>query len=128
MNEMPSDFSNDQINPVTGALVKVKNNTNGIEFDFVDQNNGQYITANFIPILNQEYTLEVVYNNEIYSAVETCMPVVNIDDVYQSSGQGFDKDALEVNVLFTDPVEIENFYLMKFQMQIRLQSILVSLV
>lgn len=110
-------FDSEQINPVTGALVKVKNNTNGSEFDFVDQNNGQYTTAGFIPVVNQEYTLEVIYNNEIYTAVETLMPVVDIDDVYQSTDQGFDKDALEVNVLFTDPAEIENFYLIKFQKQ-----------
>jgi hypothetical protein len=45
------------------------------------------------------------------------MPVVKIDKVYQSTNQGFDKDALEVNVLFTDPANIENFYLIKFRQQ-----------
>lgn len=110
-------FDSEKLNPVTGASVKVTNNTNGAEFSFSDLNNGEYLTTNFIPVVNQEYTLEVIYNNEIYTAVETLMPVVDIDEVYQSIEQGFDKEALEINVLFTDPAGIENFYLIKFQRQ-----------
>lgn len=110
-------FESENLNPVTGASVKVTNSGNGNEFLFTDMDNGEYFTANFIPVVNQEYTLEVIYSNEIYTAVETLMPVVNIDEVYQSIEQGFDKEALEINVLFTDPAGIENFYLMKFQRQ-----------
>ena len=110
-------FDADQLNPVTEASVKVTNSSTGAVFTFVSQNDGRYITSSFIPVVDDEYSLEVVYDNETYTATETLMPVVDIDEVYQSLDEGFDKDALEVNVLFTDPAEIENFYLMKFQRQ-----------
>jgi len=110
-------FESDKEKMVTGAFVKVTNNVTGAVFVFDDQNNGDYITNNFVPVINQSFTLEVMYNNEIYSAIETLMPVVPIDEVNQSKDQGFDKDALEVNVLFTDPVGIENYYLLKFKQQ-----------
>lgn len=110
-------FDADQLNPVTEALVQVTNNSTGAVFNFVNQNDGTYTISSFVPVVGDEYSLEVVYNNETYTATETLMPVVDIDEVYQSLDQGFDKEALEVNVLFTDPVGIENFYLMKFQRQ-----------
>ncbi len=110
-------FDENKVIPVAGATVKVTNNANGVVFSFADLNNGEYFTSNFIPEVNQEYTLEVVYNNETYTAIETLMSVVDIDEVYQSIDQGFDKEALEVNVLFTDRAGIENYYLMKFQQQ-----------
>lgn len=110
-------FDSEQINVVIGATVKVVNDTNGKVFIFEDQNNGAYKTINFEPIVNQSYTLQVVYNNEVYIANETLMPGVKIDEVTQSIDQGFDKDALEVNVFFTDPANIENFYILKFQQE-----------
>lgn len=110
-------FDDEMFNPVVDASVKVTNNNTGAVFIFNSQNDGTYVTFNFVPVLNQEYSLEVIYNNETYSAKETLMSVVDIDEVYQSLDEGFDKDALEVNVLFTDPAGIENFYMMKFQRQ-----------
>lgn len=108
-------FDSDQMSAVTGATVKVVNDTNGSIFEFEDQNNGDYKTTNFIPIVNQSYTLEIVYDNETYVANETLTPVVPIDEVTQSRDQGFNKDYLEVNILFTDPADIENFYLIKYR-------------
>lgn len=107
-------FDEDRINPVIGASVKVINNVSGSMFLFTDEGDGEYTTNDFEPVVDQEYTLKVIYNSETYTAVETLMPVVDIDGVYQSTDQGFDKDAFEVNVLFTDPAGIDNFYLMKF--------------
>lgn len=101
-------------NSVIGATVSVKNNDTDESFDFVDQNNGNYTSDNFIPRLNHAYTLYVSYNGENYIANENFIPVVPIDEVFQTEDQGFDKESLEVNVLFTDPAGIENFYLMKF--------------
>jgi hypothetical protein len=59
--------------------------------------------------------LEVVYEGETYTARETMTPVVAIDSVFQSTDNGFDQNALEVNVLFTDPAIIPNFYLARFE-------------
>jgi hypothetical protein len=108
-------FDNLQESPVTGALVKISNDDDGTEFLFRDQNNGSYVTSSFVPKIGQSYTLEVEHEGETYIAQETMIPVVEIDDVFQSTDNGFDKNALEVNVLFTDTPNVPNFYLAKFQ-------------
>ncbi|WP_430965848.1 DUF4249 family protein [Spongiimicrobium sp. 2-473A-2-J] len=100
---------------VTGASVVVTNNTSAAQFVFSDQNNGEYTTQDFIPVLNQAYTLEVLYNGETYRATETLMPVTDITELIQSTEDGFDDEVLEVNVIFTDPADEKNFYLFKFQ-------------
>lgn len=108
-------FENLQESPVTGALVKITKDNDGTEFLFQDQNNGNYFTASFVPVIGQSYTLQVDHEGETYIAKETMTPVVEIDSVFQSTENGFDKNALEVNVLFTDPANVPNFYLAKFQ-------------
>ncbi|MEP1487360.1 MAG: DUF4249 domain-containing protein [Algibacter sp.] len=110
-------FGSDIDNTVTGASVKITNNTDNTEFVFIDMNDGTYTISNFLPELNQNYTLEVIYNGETYLAEETLVPVVDTSGVYQSVGGGFDGEALEVNVDFIDPVDIENYYFFKFKAQ-----------
>ncbi|WP_024769537.1 DUF4249 family protein [Aquimarina macrocephali] len=100
---------------VTGASVKVTNDSSGVEFIFTDQNNGEYTTTEFVPVLNQSYTLEVIYNGENYSAKETLMPVVDIKEVNQSTEDGFDDEVLEVNLKFDDPKDEDNYYLFRFK-------------
>lgn len=107
-------FENLQESPVTGASVKITNDADGTEFLFQDENNGNYFTAGFDPKIGQSYTLQIDYEGETYIANETMTPVAEIDSVFQSTDNGFDKDALEVNVLFTDPANVPNFYLAKF--------------
>ena len=106
------NLSNDY---VTGASVKIINNEDKSEVVFTDLNNGNYTTNEFVAIMDQSYTLEVIYDNEVYLATETMTPVTDITDVFQSTDNGFDKDALEVNVAFDDPVDEVNFYLSSFQ-------------
>ena len=108
-------FKNTDITTVTGATVKITNDTSGAEFIFVDQNNGNYTTDVFVPIINQSYTLEILYNGETYTANETLKSVADISDIYQSIEDGFDEELLEVNVDFIDPEDEENYYLFKFQ-------------
>ena len=110
-------FENLQDSPVTGAQVKITNDTDGTEFQFQDENNGTYFTASFVPVIGQSYTLQVDHEGETYIARETLTPVVEIDSVFQSTDNGFDQNALEVNVLFTDPANVPNFYLAKFLRQ-----------
>ena len=108
-------FDNLVENPATGAIVKVINDTDSREVIFTDQNNGNYVTNEFVPVMGQSYTLEILYENEIYLASETMTPVTDITSVFQTRENGFDKDALEVNIEFNDPKDIKNFYLTKFQ-------------
>ena len=100
---------------VTGASVKVTNDSNGKVAYFIDQNNGDYVTTEFIPIVDQSYTLEIVYNGVTFAAREVLAPVVVIDLVDQSTENGFDPNVIEVNIYFRDPLEEENYYLTIFQ-------------
>ncbi len=102
---------------VTGASVSVTNDTSGAKFIFADQNNGEYTTTEFVPVLNQSYTLNVVHDGATYTAQETLMPVTDITDLYQDREDGFDDEELELHVEFTDPADEENYYLFKFQRQ-----------
>lgn len=109
-----SYFDNEEKNSVTGAIVKVTRNETLEIFNFEDNNDGSYTSSNFIPVVGEEYTLDINYDSENYKAVETLMPVSEIKDVYQSTDQGFSKGDMEVNVTFDDPAAIENFYFVKF--------------
>ena len=108
-------FDTSAISVVTGASVTVINDGDQTQYVFADQNNGTYTTSGFVPVLNQSYTLEVVYNSETYVAHETLMPVTDITEIYQTIDGGFDDEAIDVNVRFKDPVGEENYYMMKFQ-------------
>ncbi len=110
-------FDTTEYTNVTGASVRVTNDSNGTEFVFEDQNNGEYHTNGFIPVLGQSYTLEVVNNGETYYATETLNAVPEITDLYQDVEDGFDGEVLELHVVFTDPPEEGNSYFFKFQKQ-----------
>lgn len=113
-------FAEQKIAPVLGASVRVTNEDSGAEFVFEDQNNGEYTTSSFIPVIGNTYTLEVIYNGERYTATETLVAASDIVDVYQSTEDGEDEDALEVNVTFQDPANIENYYFLRFKSEANL--------
>ncbi|MFI1743431.1 DUF4249 domain-containing protein [Thalassobellus sediminis] len=100
---------------VTNASVKVTNNNSAEEFVFTHQSNGAYTTTQFVPVINDSYTLEVIYEGETFTANETLTPVTDITEITQSIEDGFDDEALEFTVIFTDPVDEENYYLFKTQ-------------
>lgn len=102
---------------VSGASVEVTNLDTDEVFVFQDQNNGEYTTDEFIPILNNTYQLVVVYNGEVYQGTEILVSVPDINTVDQSTEGGFNEDDLEVNVYFDDPVDEENYYLLKYYEQ-----------
>ncbi len=110
-------FDTDQDTSVTGAIVTVTNEDSGEVFPFDDNNDGTYSTSTFVPILNNTYHLEIVYDGETYEATETLMSVSNINEVNQSIEGGFDDELLELNLYFTDPANIENFYLIKYDVE-----------
>lgn len=110
-------FDTEQSTGVSGATVRVTNNNNGAEFIFEDQNNGRYTISSFIPVIGNSYSLEVAYQGERYTATETLFPVTGISSITQSKEDGEDDEALEVNVSFQDPADVENYYFLRFQSQ-----------
>lgn len=114
LSELTPFFEAPTNNKVIGATVKITNDNNGYIVNFMDMNNGDYVTEDFIPILNQSYTLEVDYNGESYVAQETMTSVVPISRVEQSKDFGFDNKVIAINIYFDDPVDQENYYLTNF--------------
>ena len=108
-------FSNSATNAAVGATVTITNDVSGDTFVFSDLNNGSYTNSNFIPVINNSYTLQVLYNGEQYEAKETLMAVPDVVDVYQSKTGGFNNEALEVNIDFLDPENENNFYFFRFK-------------
>lgn len=110
-------FETTSLTAVTGAMVTVTNDSNGVAFPFEDQNDGTYTTEDFEPVLGQSYTLQIVHEGETYTATETLQSVTDITALYQDIEDGFDEEILEVHLVFTDPQEEGNNYLFKFQRQ-----------
>ena len=108
-------FENQETNIVTGALVTVTNNNSSEEYVFIDEGNGLYSISNFYPIINDTYTLKVIYNNETYIATEILTSVPPIKRLEQSLEGGFDEDVLDVSIIFDDPINEDNFYFFKFK-------------
>ena len=108
-------FQNNTNNMVVGALVKVTNNNTSTEYVFNDENDGTYTISNFTPIINNTYTLEIVYNGETYTGSETLMGVPTINTINQSVEGGFDDELLELNIYYSDPADEENYYLIKYR-------------
>lgn len=107
-------FSSTPNVPVTGAVVNVINNNTGATFIFTDQNDGSYTTGSFVPIIGDEYTLNITYNGESYSATETLMSVSDITRIEQALVNGFDGDEIQVKLFLNDPAGVANYYLGEF--------------
>lgn len=111
---LTAPFFNDNVRPATGAIVAVSDTKNNV-FNFIEEGNtGIYNNDNFIPEIGEVYSLNIQYNNETYTATETMMPVVPIESVEQKNDGGFSGDEIELKAFYTDPKDIENFYLFEF--------------
>ena len=106
-------FFDDQIPPAEGASVSVFSET-GVEFIFYEIESGIFRNDQFIPELNKIYELEVAYKDEVYKAVETFLPVVPLENIEQTTSGGFGGEDIELKAYFTDPPNIQNFYLSRF--------------
>ena len=103
---------------VTGATVFITNGNNDI-FNFVEiPNSGEYFCSNFVPEINQNYTLTVIVDGETYTAFETLQVVPTINSVEQNDEGGFTGDEIEVKFFYDDfPID-DNFYLIQFNTSI----------
>ena len=101
-----------EIPTVSGATVFVTNSTEQV-FDFIETipNSGEYICVDFIPALNESYTLTVVQNGETYTATEQLFPVPVIDKIEQKDDGGFGGGNIEIKFFYTDEGLTDDFYL-----------------
>jgi hypothetical protein len=98
---------------------------NGAQVTMIDSNNntfiftevgntGIYNTSTFVPVINETYTLTIIYEGETYIATETLQSVVPIEYVEQRDDGGFSGDEIELKAYYLDPVDEENYYFFEF--------------
>ncbi|KAB1157978.1 DUF4249 domain-containing protein [Flavobacterium luteum] len=110
-----TDFYTNTIPVVSGATVFVKNSSN-VAFNFTETpNTGVYLCSNFMPVLDETYTLTVIDNGQTYTATATLKSVAAITSVTQETQNGLGTDFLKLKTFFNDPAEAENYYLYKYK-------------
>jgi hypothetical protein len=101
-------FFNNQIPAVEDATVEISTD-NGMSFSFNHQGNGIYTSP--ITLENDvNYTLEILYKGESYSATEQLVPVGNLEFVEQNNTGGFSGDEIELKAFFNDPQGLGDYY------------------
>lgn len=111
---LSAPYFDESVPAANGAQVNITNSNNLI-FEFLEvDNTGVYINSNFIPVINEIYTLNIIYQGETYSGTETLKSVVPIDFVEQKDDGGFTGEETELKAYYTDPADEENYYFFEF--------------
>ena len=107
-------YYNPSVPKVSGAEVYISN-SGGTQFTFIEVDEpGVYICTDFVPELNETYTLYVKVGEQVYTAIETMMPVSKIERVEQKLIDDFGTEVVEVSFYFNDPENEANFYIGQF--------------
>lgn len=107
-------YYSEEIPRVSGASVIITNSTNTV-FNFVEKGDpGVYVCSDFVPKLNETYTLTVNYDGQTYKAIEKLLPVPVITRIEQNNTGGFTGEEIEVKFFYNDIPDSSNYYLNKF--------------
>jgi len=111
---LTNDFYTNEILPANGAVVTITNSAN-TAFNFIQNpNTADYICTNFVPVVNQNYTLKVIYNGETYVATTKLLETPPILNILQETVAGIDgKDEIHIKYFYQDNVSENNFYLLR---------------
>lgn len=110
-----TNYYNTTVPIVSGATVFITNSTNDI-FNFIESpETGEYYCNNFVPKINETYTLNIQNGGETYQAIETLKPVAPIKEIIQNNKGGFTGNNIELKTYYTDPENETNFYLYKYK-------------
>lgn len=105
----------DQLVPIVSGAVIFVNNSKNQRFNFTELNkSGRYVCNNFIPVINETYTLTVISGGNTYKATETLKSVALITRIEQKNDGGFTGKDVEIKAFYTDPADEENYYLFKY--------------
>lgn len=111
---LTAPFFDLDVPPANNATVIITDNNNN-SFEFIEDGvTGIYINNDFIPEINGEYNLTVIYKGETYTASETLKSVSEITRVEQNLEGGFSGDETEIKAFFNDPIDEENYYFFEF--------------
>lgn len=110
-----TDYYSQTVPVVSGATVYIKNSVNTV-FDFIEiPNTGEYVCTNFIPQIDETYTLTVINAGQTYTATETLKSVTPIQELIQKNDGGITGEDIEIRTYFNDPALEENYYMFKFK-------------
>lgn len=101
-------FFDNQIPVVENATVTITDD-NGIVYPFSYTQNGIY-EGSLIPEMNINYMLEVIFNNESFTATQQLYTVPSLEYVEQRNDGGFTGEDIELKAFFTDPPGLGNHY------------------
>lgn len=111
---LSAPFFDDDIPKANGATVNITASNNTV-YNFIEEaNSGIYKNSEFVPVINESYNLNIVYQGEVYVATETLKSVVPIDFIEQNNDGGFAGDQIELKAFYTDPADAENYYFFEF--------------
>ena len=111
---LTAPFFDTSVPPANNAQVFITDENN-IIYDFIEVGEtGIYLNSNFSPIINADYDLTVIYNNETYEATETFLAVPEFEYVEQNLEGGFSGEETELKAFFTDPADEVNFYFFEY--------------
>jgi hypothetical protein len=111
---LTAPYFDDTIEPAAGAQVEVTKNSGEIFVFTEEDQTGIYKNNSFIPQINETYSLQITYLNDVYTATEILKSVVDIDFVEQNDEGGFSGDETELKAFYTDPEDQENYYFFEF--------------
>ena len=112
---LTSDFYSNIIPPANGATVFVTTSANTV-YNFIEMTNtGEYKCSNFVPAINETYTLTVNYQGQTYIATDKLLPTPPILNVQQETLPSFTGTRIEVKFFFQDNGATINYYLVNFK-------------
>lgn len=104
-----------EINPAASGASVTITDANNQTFRFTEEDiPGFYVNSSFLPELNMQYELEIIYDGETYRGTEILKTVSSIDFIEQEAGGGFLGEDIEIKAYYTDPANEENYYLYRF--------------
>lgn len=106
-------YFDDGTPPAENALVSVTSETGEI-YNFEEIDPGIYANEQFAPEINKRYELSIVYQDETYTAMETLIPVSELQFIEQNSNGGFGGEDTELKIYYNDPEGVDNYYLFRF--------------
>lgn len=79
-------------------------------------NTGEYLCTNFVPVINENYTLTVINNGQTYKATDKLLATPDIDNISQIAVPGVGgANLIQVKFFYQDNGLEDNFYLIGFK-------------
>lgn len=117
-----TDYFNAEIPKISGATIYIKNSLN-TQFTFLEKpKTGEYICDNFVPEINETYTLTIINDGQTYTAVEKLKPIAPITKIVQNNTSGFTGDRIEIKAFFNDVATEDNYFLYKYVYSTQIKS------